>query len=163
MSTIYAKIAGVEGEAENPEFSGQIECLAMRHSIDLPVVSAAVRVEGASTHGPIALTHRMDKASPILKQAALTGANLGEVELTRMRNIGGQARPTETVRLSNVFVVRVDVETLVDEATQELGDELAETFHLEYSDIRWSHKRYMGDVESGTVEGGWSTATQSLV
>lgn len=162
MSTIYVKIAGVDGGSEHPEFSGQIECAAMRHSIDLPVVSAAVRVEGTSSHGPLVLAHMLDNASPILKQAALTGANLGDVEITRMRNIGGQSRPAETIHLSNAFVVRVDVDTLMDEATGELGDELIESFHLEYSEIRWSHRRYVGDVESGTVEGGWSVSTQSL-
>lgn len=162
MSNIYVKIAGIEGESTNPEFSGQIECVAMRHSIDLPVVAAAVRVEGTSTHGPIALSHRIDKASPILKQSVMTGANLGDVEITRMRNVGGQSRPAETIMLSNAFLVRVDVETLVDETTRELDDELLETFHLEYGEIRWSHKRFIGDVESGVVEGGWSIATQSL-
>jgi len=163
MSNIYVKIAGVEGESGNPEYAGQIECVGIRHAVDLPVVSAAVRVEGTSTHGPVVLSHRLDKASPALKQAALTGTNLGDVEITRMHNVGGQAKPGETIRLSNAFVVRVDVDTMVDEATRELGDELIESFHLEYSEIRWTQRRFVGEVEAGTVEGGWSVATQSLV
>lgn len=163
MSTIFVKISGVEGEATHPDYTGQIECVAMRHAVVLPVVSAAIRVEGTSSHGPIALSHQIDKASVILRQAALTGANLGEVEITRMRTVGGQTRPTETIKLANAFVVRVDVETMVDEATRELSDELLESFQLEYSEIRWSQKRYVGDIESGTVEGGWSVATQAVV
>jgi len=162
MSTIFVKIGNIEGEADHPNYKGQISCVAMRHAISLPVVSAAVRVEGTSTHGPVVLTHQVDKASPILKQAVLTGANLGTVVITRLRTIGGQARPTEEIKLSNVFVVRVDVETPVDEATLELSDELLETVHLEYSDISWSQKRYVGDIESGTVEGRWSVSTQSV-
>lgn len=163
MSNIYVKIAGVEGEASHPDFSGQIECVAIRHAIVLPVVSAAIRVEGTSRHGPIVLSHQLDKASPILKQSALTGTNLGDVEITRLRAVGGQSKPAEIIKLANVFVVRVDVETLVDEATRELSDELLESFHLEYSDIRWSQKRFIGDIESGVVEGGWSVSTQAVV
>ncbi|MCY4305508.1 MAG: type VI secretion system tube protein Hcp [Aestuariivita sp.] len=162
MSVIYVKISGIQGEATHPDYKDQIECVAMRHSVSLPVVSAAIRVEGTSTHGPIVLSHAMDKASAVLRQSVLTGANLGEVEITRMRTVGGAATPTETITLSNAFVVRVDSETMIDEATRELSDELVETFHLEYSEVKWSEKRYNGDVAGGTVQGGWSLATQQV-
>lgn len=163
MSTIYVNIAGIEGESGNVEYNGQIECVAMSHVIDLPLVSSAVRVEGSSRHAPVVLTHRLDKASPALKHAALAGSNLGDVTLTRMRTIAGRATPVETVTLRDAYIVRVDLETLLDEAAGELGDELLESFHLMYSEIRWSQQRYIGDVAAGAVEGGWSVATESLV
>lgn len=163
MSTIFVKITGAPGEASHPEFTDQVECFAMRHAVVLPVVSASIRVEGTSTHGPVVLSHSLDKSSAILRQSVLTGAGLGEVEITRLRTIGGKAQPVEIITLTNAYVVRVDVETLVDEATRELSDELLESFYLEYGDIRWSQKRFIGDVESGTIAGGWSVATQAVI
>jgi len=163
MSNIFVQINGVPGEASMSGFTGQIECQAMRHVIMLPVVRAAIRVEGTSNHGPIALTHTVDMASPILKQAAMSGANLGMAVITRMRTIAGSSRPTETIRLNNVFVVRVDVETPLEQSTLEPSEDLMETFYLEYGDIQWSQKQFRGDTVAGVVEGGWSVSAQHVV
>ncbi len=161
MSNILVKIDAIQGDATLTGYEGQIECMSMRHAIDLPVVSGDIRVEGTSRHGPIELMHTVDKATPALKLAASMGTNLGTVTITRMRMIGGQSRPVETVKVGNAFVVRVDVDTPIDSATNEPADEPMETFSLEYSDIVWDQKYYVNDVERGSVQGSWSSSTQS--
>lgn len=164
MSDIMVKINGIEGESQLTGFEGQIECLAMRHAIDLPVVAhGASRVEGASKHGAVELDHSFDIATPALRLAVSAGVNLGEAVITRMRMVGGESRPAEIITLGNVYVVRVDVDTPVDATTGRPGEEPMETFSLEYSDIRWDYKKFVNGVEAGSVQGAWSSATQSTM
>ena len=163
MSTIYVNIATIQGEASAVGYNGQIECFAMRHAIVLPVAAAASRTEGTSRHGPLVMLHTIDKASPLLKQAVLNGTNLGTVKVTRLRTIGNSAKVAETIELQNAYAVRVDVETMVDQATLELGDEMVESFHLEYSQIAWQYTKFEGSQELSKVTGGWSLSTQTIV
>lgn len=162
MSDCMVKISGINGESTLTGFNGQIECLAMRHAVDLPVVAqGASRVEGASRHGPIELDHSFDMASASLRLALSAGANVGEVVITRMRMVGGESRPAEIITLGNAYVVRIDVDTPVDATTGRPAEEPIETFSLEYSDIRWDYKKYTNGVETGSVQGAWSSATQT--
>ena len=163
MSDIMVQIGGMEGESSLTGFEGQIECLSMRHAIDLPVVAqGATRTEGASRHGAIELLHSFDKASPALRLGVSAGTNLGKVKITRMRIIGGESRPAEIISLNNVYVIRVDVDTMLDATTMEPSEEPTETFYLEYSDIRWDYKYYVDGTERGSVQGSWSNSVQSV-
>lgn len=162
MSDIMVAIDGIAGESKLIGYNGQIECLAMRHVIDLPVVArGATRVEGASRHGPIEFDHPFDIASPGLRLALSAGSNLGEVVITRMRLIGGSSQAAEIITLGNTYVVRMDVETFVNAETGRSEEDAIESFALEYSDIRWDYKKYVNGVETGSVQGAWSSATQS--
>lgn len=164
MSDIMVKISGVEGESTLAGYERQLECVALRHAIQLPVVAqGTARTEGASHHGAIELTHSIDSSSPALRLAASAGSNLGKVQITRMRNIGGETRPAEIVSLNNVYVVRVDVDTPLDPLTNVPMDDPVETVYLEYSDIQWDYKYYLNGAEQGSVLGSWSNATQSTV
>lgn len=157
MSNIVVKIDTIPGEAQVADHADEIQCLTMRHAIVQPSVSAAVRVEGTSKHGPIELTHVVDKASPLLREAATMGSNLGTVVISRMSTIGGQPKAVETITLSNAYAVRVDVDTPLNPTSNELVDEPLETFALEYEDITWEHKQFVGQMEQGQTSGTWST------
>ena len=157
MSDILVKISSIKGESNLAGYAEQIECVSMRHTIDLPVVADnATRTEGASMHGAVELMHAVDRASPLLRAEALAGTNLNEVVITRMGQIEGETKPVETITLSNVYVVRVDLDAPVDLATMLPVDEPQETFALEYSQIVWN-------FESGNSRGGWSTSTLAKV
>ena len=163
MSNIVVKIAGVPGETDLTGFEGQIACQSMRHAIDLPVVSkGATRTEGASRHGAIELSHSIDSASPILRLAASAGTNLGKAKITRMRMIGGASVVAEVIKLNNVYVIRVDVQTPLDPSTSEPAEDPTEVFCLEYSDIHWDYKHFVDGSEKGSVQGSWSTSTLSV-
>ena len=156
MSNIYVKIADIAGECRNANFEDQIECVSMRHAIAHEVLSTGARKVGNSRHGAIELTHAIDKATPLLHEAVAGANNKGEVTITRT----GSAGIAEVITLSNVYIVRVDVDTPVDTDTLLPDDEDAlETFALEYSQIKWEYKWYDGDNERGTVSGGWNTQT----
>lgn len=163
MSTIMVNISGNEGEATLDGYKGQIECLSMRHAIELPIVSGTTRSEGLSRHGPIELIHTVDKSSPTLRFDASKGTKLGNVVISRLRMVGGQMQAVETITLTNAVVVRVDTETPIDPSTNEPGDELLETFALEYSDIAWDQQVFVNNEMKGTVRGNWSGEHQKVL
>ena len=146
MATIFVKIPGIAGDATQTNYATQIQCVAMRHVHKQPLDLSKARKTGQSKHGAIALTHAVDKASPKLKKEAMaTSNNQGEVVITRLQTGGA----TETIQITNAAVVRVDVETPLSPTTLQPGDDLMETFYLDYSDgqIRWS---------LGNMEGNYS-------
>ena len=163
MADFLVKIDGIEGEATLSGYEGWIECTSMKHAISLPVVAqASGRTEGTSRHGAMFMLHAIDKATPALKLACAAGTNVGDVEVHRMRMIGGQPRPVEQIALTKVLVSEAGTDTALDAETNELAAEPDEVFALAYADIRWTAQHYVDGVDSGAVEGGWSTATQSV-
>ncbi len=161
MSSIYVKFSAaskITGESTTVGFADQVVCAAMRHSIYLPVIRAASRVQSGSEHGPVALIHTIDKSSPLLKKAAMMGSDLGEVVISRTRIIEGEIKAIETITLNKVKVVRVDVDTPVSSSTLEPSEELLETVYLDYRNIKWSAHRSVGGVAS-TVETEWKRPT----
>ncbi len=159
MSVIMVKIGTIQGEATQLGYEGQIECTSMRHAITLTTVSdGASRVEGTSRHGPISLSHTIDKASPALKLATAMGTGLGAVTITRMRN----NQVAEVITANNAYVVRIDTDTPLDPATREPAEEAVETFCLEYDAISWEFKHFVNDVEQGQTAGAWSVALQTI-
>ena len=163
MSDVMVNIGSIAGESGMRGYEGQIECVSIRHAIDLPVVAqGATRTEGASHHGAIELTHTIDQASPSLRLAVSAGTNLGTVTITRMRAVGGEIRPIETITLGNAYIVRVDVDTPVS-SNGFPAAEPTEMFSIEYSDIQWDYKYYVDGVDGGSVQSGWSTATQTVI
>ncbi len=162
MADIMVKISSIQGESAMANYENQIECNSVRHAIDLPVVArGAARTEGASRHGAVVLTHVLDKATPLLKFAASSGTNLGKVEITKLRTVGGQPKAAEVITLENAFATRVETHTPVDAQTGRPGEELMESFSLEYSDIRWRHTHHVDGQDRGSVEGGWSVSRQT--
>lgn len=162
MSDILVAVPDLEGESALPGYEGQIECMAMRHAIDLPVVSrGSTRVEGASRHGPVELDHSFDLASAGLRMALSAGQNLGKLTITRMRMLGGASVAAEIITLNNVYVVRIDLDTPVNPATGRSSEDPMETFFLEYGDITWDYKKHANGVEVGSVQGAWSAEAQT--
>ncbi len=161
MATVMVSIGSVQGESTVSDYEGQIQCVSMRHAIDLPVVAqGAARTEGASHHGAIELVHAVDMASPLLRLAASSGTNLGTVTITHLRAIDGQIQPGEIITLGNAYVVRVGVDTPFLQGV--LNEQPVETFAIEYSDIEWTSKYYAEGV-GGSVQAGWSVVTQNVI
>ena len=163
MADFVVKIDAIEGEAALDGYEGWIECSSMTHAISLPVVAqVSGRVEGTSRHGAIVMVHAIDKATPALKLACAAGANVGDVEVHRIRMVGGEPRAVERIALSQAMVSEEGLDTAVDPETNELAGEPDQVFALSYAAIRWTAQHYVDGADAGAVEGGWSTATQSV-
>ena len=161
MSNILVKIPGIEGEATLPGYEGQIQCQAMQHGIDLPVVSqGAARTEGASIHASIMLVHEIDKSTPLLRLQTAQTTNLASVVITRMRMVGQEPKPAEIITLGTAELVSVYLETPLGQDGRP-ADMPVEVFVIDYEEIKWEYKYYVGGVEDSTVAGSYSTHTLS--
>ena len=177
MSDILVEIANIPGEStfkdkDVPIEAGLIECTSVRHVIDLPVVSTSSdRTEGTSEHGAYELTHSIDKATPLLREAMSKGSNLGVVKIYIMRPIGGKSKPGQVITLDDAYVVEVRVDTplnpgtdLSPEESPEAGlpsEEPQEMFALVYSGIQWDIKKVVGGEEKGTISGNYDLSAQA--
>ena len=157
MSNILVSIPGIQGDAVLPGYEGQIQCVAMQHGIDLPVISqGAARTEGASIHGSVVLTHEIDSASPLLRLQTAETRNLATVVITRIRMVGTQPLPADIITLGHAELVSIYLETRVG-ADSRPADMPVEMFLIDYEEIKWEYKYFVGGVEDSTVAGRYST------
>lgn len=157
MSTILVKIPNVNGSSTISGHQDEIECSAISHAISKQMVAKATRTEGASRHGPIVLTHAIDRASPKLKDLAMRGTVLDAVEIDEMRMVGEEYQTVYHMRARNAVVVRVELETPVDPTTNEPGAP-TETFALAYTAVDWTYTPYEGVTKRPAVVGAYPRA-----
>ena len=167
MSNIYVKMENVPGGSGNTTYNDQIECLGLQHEFNLPVRSGAnnqTRIQGHSVHSPLVLYHHVDKASPVLRDMAMSNSTSKTATITVVRNINGTNQVFGTIELAGVKVLRVDLVTLVDQASGEPGGEVLEAFQLHYSQIQWVGKAYdsTGNLTTNN-SGGWNITNSATV
>lgn len=133
MAVIVLKFADIEGESTVSGFENQADAIALRESIEVaaPVGS---RIRGARTVGQakfsdIEITRFKDAASPKLSEACSAGRNLGEVGIHLFRTLETGTVPYMTYTLSEVFVSRIENETL-DEQGVALYPHLADSANV---------------------------------
>lgn len=168
MSNIIVEIPNVPGESTLEGYADQIDCFAIQHGIDMPVVATATaRTEGVSLHGSVMLYHAVDKATPLLRLKAAQSADLGTVVIRRFRTADGETSPAEIITLGNAQVVAVFLETPLGNHAAGPGAEAApadmpfEVFTLDYTQIKWEYKyKPLGGTES-TISGSYSTRSRS--
>lgn len=164
MSDILVSIDSIAGESTLSGYENQIECVALRHVIDLPIVpQSTARVEGTSRHGAIEFEHFVDLATPGLRLAVSAGQNLGEVTVTRLKMVGGDLKPVEIIKLAEAYVVRVDLETQINAENGRMADEPNESFALEYGMITWETKKFVAGTEAGAITAAFSVADSKKV
>ena len=141
MSEIYINIPDAPGDGTKTSYEGQIRCYGISHGIDLPVVQkGAARTAGSSYHGSIELMHKLDKASPKLRQLAAKGAGLGNLTITRIRMLNGTSQAGEIITIKNCELAYLSMETRVNSGRDGVDDTPVEIFGIDYEDITWEYK-----------------------
>ena len=167
MSNIIVQLDGINGDRSvtigQTTFANNIQCRAMMHAIDLPLaVANNARTEGASVHGPIGFVHEVDKATPPLRGAAAAGNEVTSAVIRRLRMSAGALEIAEEITLSNVYVVRIDIDMFLNDANHQPDDTVLETFWLEYRAINWDYKYRSGPTAAPTsVVKTWDTSALS--
>lgn len=160
MTDFVLEIPSIAGESI--KVANASDCMAMRHTIDLPVLATASdRTEGSSKHGVVELQKKLDKASPSLRHAASAGTNLGLVTIKRIR--AGGAGVAETIELEDTFVVRYDMYTAIDVDEREPADDYVEIVGLEYKKITWTLTPFVNNVAQPAVTANYNVSTQASV
>ena len=168
MSNIIVEIPNVPGESTLEGYVDQIDCTAMQHGIDMPVVAkSTARTEGVSIHGSVTLYHEVDKATPLLRLKAAQSADLGTVIIRRFRTADGVTSPAEIITLGGAQVVAVYLDTPLSDDPQAAGNENTpadmpiEVFTLDYAEIKWEYKYKPAGGTESTISGSYSTTNMS--
>ncbi len=101
-----AKQGKIEGSCEVAGHIGEIEIQAVEHTVEIPRNPQTGQPTGQRVHGVIKLTKVLDKASPKILQALVTGEPLEEVKLAfyRFNQKSGTTEKYYTITLKDATV-----------------------------------------------------------
>ena len=107
----YLKIDEVPGESIDAAHAGWIDLLSVRWSAPPPAPPAAPAPAGVARRGPgsITLSKKLDKASPLLKQAAAAGKFLHAVQIELPKGAAQGPKSYYRYELKNVMVSSISM------------------------------------------------------
>ena len=163
MSHFAVAMTGIVGDETTAGYENAIRCHSMRHGIEMPVaVDGANRGAGVSIHGSIMLGHDVDRASPSLRLACVGSVNIPDVTITRLEHLDAATRPRDIIKLWNVDLVEVLLDTPVEpEAGMPCGKPM-EYIVLDYKEIQWEYLAYEYGVAAEVVVGSYDVARMGL-
>ncbi|MFT4550993.1 MAG: type VI secretion system secreted protein Hcp [Pseudoalteromonas tetraodonis] len=104
----YLKFDGIDGEAQDERHEKWIDVLSVDWAIEKSSAEGATGATRRVVVKDIVVTHELDKASPKLQEACLTGAIIPGVELELTRLFDNQSNPTYLkYELTNVRVTSI--------------------------------------------------------
>lgn len=129
----YLKIGDIKGESVDDAHKGEIEILSWSWGETQSGSAAASGMPtGKRQHKPLTITKRVDKASPLLQQAATSGKMIDKMDLTLPKE-GGRAEEYVTYELERVYI------TSYQTGGSAGGDVVpTETISLNYEEIKTS-------------------------
>jgi type VI secretion system secreted protein Hcp len=146
QAAAFIKFDGVDGEATDQDHKDWINLLSFSHSItrgDTP--SDSTRTRAAATIGDIVVAKEMDKSSPKLAEAALSGMKFPIVEFHMASNSGTYLK----YELTNVMVTSYSVSGAAD-------DRPTEEITLNFEEIKVTYTEYdTAGKKKGNVEYSW--------
>ena len=147
----YLKLRGqkqgvIQGSVARKGLEGSIPVIAVSHEIASPCDAASGLPTGKRTHKPLVITKEIDRATPLIYKAMVTGEVLPEVELVVFAQADRAGKtPLYTVKLSDATISEIRFVTPKD------GPE-AHEISLTYRKITWTW------VDGGvTAEDDWET------
>lgn len=152
---------GIEGEAVVKGAEGASEVLGYLHETSMPIDLETGRITGSPVHSPIRVIKPIDKATPLLMQANLTGQVIQQLrfEFWRITPTGASevyyTVTIEDVRLTriNTFLANPDeLGAVTMPETPLLGNVALETVSAIYGRIKWQH------VDGIEYEDTWTEA-----
>jgi type VI secretion system secreted protein Hcp len=136
----FLKIKGqkqgdIQGGVTQKGREGSLEVIAVSHEIISPRDAASGLATGKRTHKPLVVTLALDKASPLLLQAMLTGERLSEATISFVKGKKkGSAETYYEIKLTDVLISGYKFEPN-DEGPEE---SIAISFQLTYKKITWT-------------------------
>lgn len=147
-----AKQGKIEGSCEVAGHIGEIEIQAVEHTVEIPRNPQTGQPTGQRVHGVIKLTKVLDKASPKILQALVTGEPLEEVKLAfyRFNQKSGTTEKYYTITLKDATVAtgHLSVSNCLLESNKALGH--MEDISFAYGTIIWS-----ADMDSVESQDSW--------
>lgn len=152
----HIKFDGVEGESSHKDHKGEIEVLSWTWGVSNASQSAGGGSgKGKATPGDFHLTHRYDKASPVLSKRCADGKHFKEVVLTS-RKAGEGQKDFLKVTMKEVFITSV-------QPSGSSGGDIVESVSMSYGAIDFAYKPQddKGGL-GGEVKFGWNVKTTEI-
>ena len=107
-SDIFAKIGDIKGESLDDKHKDEIEVLSFSWGVTNSgsMGSGSGGGEGKATFHDLSFTHNVDKASPVLMQACVTGTHMKEATITH-RKAGKGQHEFLVVKMNDVIITSV--------------------------------------------------------
>lgn len=129
------------GNIYQEEHEDEFLVLAMDHTILIPTDKQSGQPTGYREHKPLIVTKYLDKASPLLFQALVSGERLPTCEINFFRTSQeGQEEHYFTIELEDAVIVAM--ETILPDSLAEDKQHLGhmEQVSLTYRAITWTHE-----------------------
>ena len=144
-SDIFAKLGDIKGESLDDKHKDEIEVLSFSwgvSSVNAP--SGPGGGGGKPAFQNLSITHKIDKASPLLLKACATGMHLKEATITH-RKAGKGQQEFLIIKMNDVIV------TGVQHGGSGTGDTSAETVSLTFAkvDLEYRPQKADGSMDPG--------------
>jgi type VI secretion system secreted protein Hcp len=142
---IFAKLGDIKGESTDDKHRDQIELLSWSWGVANTGAHSAGGGAGAgkASFQDLSITHKLDKASPMLLRGCATGQHLKEATITR-RKAGKGQQEYLVIKLNDVII------TSVSEADSS-GSDQTETVTLAFAkvDVEYRPQKADGSLDAG--------------
>lgn len=171
----YIKIDGIEGQSTDTAHANWIDVVSFTHGSSQETQFAnQTNASGRGVLSPLVFVHLLDKATPNLQKACMSGQNIASVKLEICAQIGGAKQKLYEVEMTNARVVEAKVMTVdspVCSDTQMAGIgrdaaalRLVEQVSIVAEEYKWTTHTFKTTGElGGDVAAGWNVATDQAV
>ena len=153
---IFMKVAGITGDTQTKEFSGDIELNSFQLGIEHPIDIATGQSSGKTIFSPIAITKIMDSSSPALFSKVASGQSISQIDIFFAKTTPSGLQTYAHYILKNVIISSYSVSSG--------GDTPSESIILSFETIQFEFSTTNADgtlnPPSPTV--GWDIATNTL-
>lgn len=163
----YIKIDGIDGQSTDKGHSNWVDVLAFNvGTLQNVTAGRAVESSGRGELEPFTFVHVVDKATPKLQEATISGKNIKNVEFHVAQAVGGAQTPVLEIKLEQVKIIHSSI-TLAKEgfANEQVGTDkfsfltgqLVEEVSLAAGKISWKVTPIKPDgTKDGAVETKWN-------
>ena len=152
----FLKIDGIPGESTDEKHKDWIEILSYHHSVNQPVSSTASSAGGATAEradfGGFSITKLVDKATPKLFEASVTGKHIKEITLEVCR-AGDDKQKFLEITLEQVLISHY-----IHEGDSDFPQESITLSPGKFKIVYSQQKRSDG-IPGGNIVAGWDLTT----
>jgi type VI secretion system secreted protein Hcp len=153
----YLKITGerqgvIEGSCSSEKHRNEICVYGFGHKVYVPTDIQTGQASGRRVHAPVEILKEVDKSTPKLFQALVTGERLPEVSISFYHTGSeGQSEHFFTIFLEDAIITKITPSLSGTAETQGFG--AMEIVSITYRKITWTH-----ETESIEATDDWETA-----
>ncbi|MEE4174413.1 MAG: type VI secretion system tube protein TssD [Xanthomonadales bacterium] len=149
------EIKGGDNSAGMPD---HVEWFALRHEITAPRHEATGLPTGKRQHGPVVVTKRLDRATPLLQDTLTKNGTIDEIKFLFYRPASSGAEEHHfTITLNEATIAGIVLDQLNNRYPEHMPFEVFETVSFTYDKITWEEViegTMAFDSWKATVRGG---------